>query len=174
MFLAAVARIRGRIALVAAIFASLMLGSSAFAQVKPGETITAETSTKVKDLLPPGVYYKVQKGMSMHIVPAERCDWPPPYKDATEKYSAQVRLTDDHRSLIGYVAGQPFPLLDPNDPTVATKIVWNNVFRPITTDDYDLRFYDCDTAMQAKGGADASGRVLPDWSLCGIQPGGTH
>jgi hypothetical protein len=89
--------------------------------------------------------------MSMQIVPAERCDWPPPYKDATEKYSAQVRLTDDHRSLIGYVAGQPFPLLDPNDPTVATKIVWNNVFRPITTDDYDLRFYDCDTAMQSKG-----------------------
>ena len=91
--------------------------------------------------------------MSMQIVPAERCDWPPPYKDATEKYSAQVRLTDDHRSLIGYVAGQPFPLLDPNDPTVATKIIWNNVFRPITTDDYDLRFYDCDTAMQVQGRA---------------------
>jgi len=34
---------------------------------------------------------------------------------------------------------------------VATKIIWNNVFRPITTDDYDLRFYDCDTAMQSKG-----------------------
>jgi hypothetical protein len=47
--------------------------------------------------------------------------------------------------LIGYVAGQPFPLLDANDPYVANKIIWNNVFRPITTDDYDLRFYDCDS-----------------------------
>ena len=33
----------------------------------------------------------------MNIVPSERIDWPPPYKDATEKYSSQVRLTNDHR-----------------------------------------------------------------------------
>ena len=79
----------------------------------------------------------------MDIVPTERVDWPPPYKDATEKYSSQVRLTDDHRSLVGYVAGQPFPLIDTNDPQVGTKIMWNNVFRPISTDDYDLRFFDC-------------------------------
>ena len=142
---------RGKIAVVGAIFASILFVASAHAQVKPGDLITAETANKVKDLVPPGVYYKVEKGMSMKVVPAERCDWPPPYRDATEKYSAQVRLTDDHRSVLGYVAGQPFPLLDPNDPTVATKIIWNNVFRPITTDDYDLRFYDCDTAMQSKG-----------------------
>jgi len=42
------------------------------------------------------------------------------------------------------VAGQPFPFLDPNDPSIATKIIWNNAFRPITSDDYDLRFYDCE------------------------------
>ena len=47
--------------------------------------------------------------------------------------------------VIGYVAGQPFPLIDANDPDAATKIVWNNVFRPITSDDYDLRYFDCDT-----------------------------
>ena len=122
---------RGKIAFVAAMFASILFGASAYAQVKPGDLVTAETAIKVKDLVPPGVYYKVARGMSMKVVPAERCDWPPPYKDATEKYSAQVRLTSDHRSLIGYVAGQPFPMLDPNDPTVATKIMWNNVFRPI-------------------------------------------
>jgi len=51
----------------------------------------------------------------------------------------------------GYVAGQPFPLIDANDPDVANKIVWNNVFRPITTDDYDLRFYDCDTSYERRG-----------------------
>ena len=42
------------------------------------------------------------------------------------------------------MAGQPFPFLDPNDPSIATKIIWNNAFRPITSDDYDLRFYDCE------------------------------
>ena len=80
---------RGRIAVVGAIFASILFVASAHAQVKPGDLITAETANKVKDLVPPGVYYKVEKGMSMKVVPAERCDWPPPYKDATEKYSAQ-------------------------------------------------------------------------------------
>jgi Protein of unknown function (DUF1329) len=74
-----------------------------------------------------------------------RIDWPPPYKDATEKYASQVRLSKDHRTVVGYVAGQPFPLIDANDPDAATKVVWNNVFRPIQSDDYDLRYFDCDT-----------------------------
>ena len=80
----------------------------------------------------------------MKIVPTERIDWPP-YKEATEKYASQVRLTTDRRSLVGYVAGQPFPLLDPNDPDIATKIMWNYFFRPVSTDDYDLRFFDCES-----------------------------
>src|SRR5580700_9895750 len=105
----------------------LALANVGYAQVKPGDFITSENAQKVKDLVSPGVYYKVEHGMSMKIIPTERVDWPPPYKDMTEKYSEQVRLTDDNRSLLGYVSGQPFPLLDVNDPQVATKIVWNTV-----------------------------------------------
>jgi Protein of unknown function (DUF1329) len=130
---------------------ALSFATAALAEVKPGDFITPQNATKVKDLVSPGVYYKVVHGMSMKIVPSQRVDWPPPYKDATEKYSSQVRLTPDHRSLVGYVAGQPFPLIDPNDPHVAEKIIWNNVFRPITTDDYDLRFYDCNSSYQKRG-----------------------
>ena len=115
------------------------------AGVKPGDFITPENGAQVRDLVSPGVYYKVQHGMTMKIVPTLRVDWPPPYKDATEKYSSQVALSKDHRTVVGYVAGQPFPLIDANDPDVATKIVWNNVFRPIQSDDYDLRYFDCDT-----------------------------
>ena len=115
------------------------------AGVKPGDIITADKAVQVSDLVSPGVYYKVQRGMTMKIVPTLRIDWPPPYKDATEKYSSQVTLSKDHRTVVGYVAGQPFPLIDANDPDVATKIVWNNVFRPIPSDDYDLRYFDCDT-----------------------------
>jgi hypothetical protein len=134
-----------------AVILSFFIGVPAYGQIKPGDMITAQTAAKVKDLVAPGVYYKVEHGMSMKIVPSQRADWPPPYKDATEKYSAQVRLSDDHRSVVGYVAGQPFPLIDPNDPYVGNKIIWNNVFRPITSDDYDLRFYDCDTEYEQKG-----------------------
>jgi hypothetical protein len=127
---------------------------SSYAQVKPGDFITPENASKVENLVGPGVYYKVQHGMTMKIAPTERVDWPPPYKDATEKYSSQVRLSQDKRSVVGYVAGQPFPLIDANDPDVAVKVVWNNVFRPITTDDYDLRFYDCDSSYTRNGPQD--------------------
>src|ERR1700689_2966221 len=98
----------------------------AYAQVKPGDFITPENAAKVQDLVGPGVYYKVSRGMTMKIVPTERVDWPPPYKDATEKYSSQVRLSQDKRSVVGFVAGQPFPLIDANDPDVAVKVIWNN------------------------------------------------
>jgi hypothetical protein len=101
----------------------------------------------VQELVSPGVYFKVLNGMTMKIVPSRRVSWPPPYWEATEKYSSQVRLSDDRRSLLGYVAGQPFPLLDSNDPDFATKIMWNNAFRPIASDDYDLRFFDCQSVQ---------------------------
>jgi Protein of unknown function (DUF1329) len=117
---------------------------SASAQVKPGDFITPQNASKVKDLVAPGVYYKVERGMTMKIIPSGRIDWPPPYQEATEKYADQVRLSPDKRSLTNYVAGQPFPFLDPNDPNVATKIIWNNVFRPLQTDDYDLRYFSCE------------------------------
>ncbi len=121
------------------ILALIFCSTPGYAQVKPGDLITPENAAKVKDLVAPGVYYKVERGMQMRIVPSQRVDWPPPYKDATEKYSSQVRLTQDHRSLLGFVAGQPFPLIDANDPDVGVKVIWNNVFRPITCSVRSLR-----------------------------------
>ena len=128
-----------------------LVAASANATVKAGDIIAPSNAAQVKDLVSPGVYYAVTHGMRMEILAPERIDWPPPYREATEKYSQQVRLTNDHRSMVGYVAGQAFPLIDPNDPYVATKIMWNNVFRPISTDDYDLRFYDCQSEYVRPG-----------------------
>jgi hypothetical protein len=129
----------------------ILVNSPALAQVKPGDFITPENASKVVGLVSPGVFSKVRYGMTMKIVTTERVDPPPPYHSATEQYAGQVRLSDDRRSLVGYVAGEPFPLIDPNDPEVANKIVWNSVFRPITTDDYDLRYYDCDSSFERHG-----------------------
>ncbi len=140
-----------KLAAAALVCGALMLCVSAQAGVQPGDAISAQNADKVQDLVSPGVYYMVKHDMRMHIVPSERVDWPPPYKEATEKYSAQVRLTADHRSLIGYAAGQPFPLIDSNDPNVAEKVIWNNVFRPIQSDDYDLRFFDCQSQYVSPG-----------------------
>ena len=76
--------------------------------------------------------------MQLNIIPSSKLDWPPPFKDATEQYSAQVSLGIDG-TIKNYVAGQPFPLVDPNDPQVATKVMWNYSFRPLYSDDADLR-----------------------------------
>jgi hypothetical protein len=129
-----------------------LLGFNAFAQVKPGDHISAKNAAMVKDLVSPGTYYAVTRGMGMDIVASQRVDWPPPFKIATEQYSSQVQLSADHRTVLGYVAGQPFPLLDPNDPYVATKIMWNSNFRPIATDDADLRFFECQVTQFNPGG----------------------
>jgi len=51
----------------------------------------------------------------MKIVPTGHLDWPPPYKEATERYSPQVSLGSDGE-LKGYRRRLPFPLVDANAP----------------------------------------------------------
>src|ERR1700720_2384847 len=147
---------------VLAVLSFIAIAAVARAEVKPGDAITQANASKVKDLVSPGVYYKVENGMSMKIVPSGLIDWPPPYKEATEKYSGQVRLSRDNRSLVGYVAGQPFPLIETNDPQAPSKIMWNNVFRPLLTDDYDLRFYDCESVY---GGQNKPNNVIQYYQI---------
>src|SRR5258708_13324412 len=127
-----------------------IFSSTGWAQVKSGDFIPPDKAYKVKDLVSPGQYLRVMHGMTIQVTPTERIDWPPPYKDATEKYSSQVRLTPDHRSLIGYVAGEPFPIIDANDPNAGTKVMWNVAFRPTSSDQYDLRWFDCDSVYWGK------------------------
>jgi hypothetical protein len=117
----------------------MLVGTSSLnAQVKPGDVITKDNASKVQNLLSPGNLVMVQQGMQLNIVASEKLEWPPPYKAATEKYSSQVHLLPDG-TLQNYVAGQPFPLVDPNDPQIAAKILWNFSFRPLYSDDADLR-----------------------------------
>src|SRR5580658_3225908 len=116
-----------------------VFGAPALAAVKPGDHITKDNASQVQDLVSPGNYILVQQGMQLNIIPTSKLDWPPPFKDATEQYASQVAINPDG-TIKNYVAGQPFPLVDPNDPQVATKVMWNYSFRPLYTDDADLRF----------------------------------
>ena len=130
----------------------LMLGllvtyrvAAAGADVEPGDVIGKANAEKVKGLTSPGLYWCVQHGLPMHVVAPRKLEWPVAYKEATEKYWAQVRLSDNGRRLEGYVAGAPFPRIDPSDPLVATKLVWNYNFKSINNDDFDLHDFDADT-----------------------------
>ena len=115
-------------------FAVLSIANSPCAGVSPGDTITKDQADKVADLVSPGNLILVKQGMTMKIVPTDRLEWPPPYKSATEKYSAQVQLAPDG-TLKNYMAGLPFPLVDANDPNAALKVMWNFSYRPLYTDD---------------------------------------
>lgn len=139
------AAVRVLMVVAALLFVLATSPRGASAQVKPGDFITPDNAAKAKDLVPPGVYPRILHGMTIKVVPTGRIEWPPPYTEATEKYSSQVRLSPNKRSLVGYVAGQPFPMIDPNDPEAGTKVMWNVTFRPISSDDYDLRWFDCDS-----------------------------
>jgi hypothetical protein len=138
-------------AIAAAITLCLSAATARAAGPKPGDVIDASNAEAVRNLVSPGVFYMVQHGMRMKIVAPTIIQLPPPYMEATEKYSGQVRLSPDHRSLEGYVAGRPFPLLDPNDPYIAIKLAWNKHYIPIETDDYDLRFFGCESAYIRPG-----------------------
>ena len=129
---------RFRALVMTLIFLAAAYGTSS-AAVKPGDSITKDNASQVQDLVSPGNYVLVQRGMTMHVIASDKLEWPPPYKTASEKYASQVSLTSDGE-LAGYVAGLPFPLLDPNDPQMATKVMWNFSFRPLYSDDADLRF----------------------------------
>jgi hypothetical protein len=129
-----------QLAAYAAIAMSLLLTPipATAASVKPGDLITPENAAAVDGLVSPGNLVLVRQGMRLKIVAPQRLEWPPPYKTATEKYSPQVRL-NDKGELENYVAGQPFPIIDPNDQQAATKVMWNFSYRPQYTDDVDIR-----------------------------------
>jgi hypothetical protein len=125
--------------------AAVTLAAPARADVQPGDIITKANVDKVKDLISPGVEWCVKHGMAMKIVPYKKVEWNKAFREATEKYSGQVKLAPDGRSLTGHVAGLPFPNIDPNDPQIALKIMWNFEYKPYATDDEDLRNFDSDT-----------------------------
>jgi hypothetical protein len=115
------------------------------ADVQPGDVITKANADKVKDMLSPGMFWCVQKGLPMKIVATKPIPWAKVYKEATEKFSGQVKIGSDGLKLENYVAGQPFPTIDTADKLAPIKIMQNFNFRPGNYDDLDLRNFDADT-----------------------------
>jgi hypothetical protein len=136
------------------VLALLVFGvvGAARADVSPGDTVGPDSADKVKDLISPAMMWCVKRGWPMKIVAPKRIEWPQAYKEATEKYSGQVKLSADGNDVENYVAGLPFPTIDPNDPQVAQKIMWNYSYNSLTTDDVDLRNFDADTGSIADRG----------------------
>ncbi len=99
-------------------------GTATFPSLPPGTTIEASNLSSFASLVPSALAFAIQHGLKVHVTPTQRIAWPPAYREATEHYSAQVRL-DDHDTMQNYVAGLPFPLIDASDPKAAVKIAYN-------------------------------------------------
>jgi len=130
-----------------ALFGLSLLGlpGAVRADVQPGDVIGQGNVEKVRDLVTPGLEWCIRHGMPLTIVEPRKVEWPAEYKEATEKYSRQVKLSEGGLTISNYVAGLPFPEIDPNDPMAALKIMFNYEHKPAITDDLDLRNFDADT-----------------------------
>jgi hypothetical protein len=124
--------------------AAVLAAAPGHAQVQPGDVITKTNADKVKDLTSPGMFWCVQHGWPMKIVEAKPIPQRKAFKEATEKFSGQVKLGPDGLGLQNYVAGQPFPTIDTNDKLAPIKIM-HNFSMQVTIDDLDLRNFDADT-----------------------------
>jgi hypothetical protein len=116
---------------------SLAIGATTPAMAEkptPGTVITKENYETFKEVLNPTLEYFLRNGMEIPVVEYQKYEWPPAYKEATEKYSGQVTLSSDGRDMQNYVAGAPFPNIDVNDPQAATKWMWNHEQKTTYTD----------------------------------------
>jgi len=106
---------RSRRAWSCGVAATLLLGTTgaAPAEVQPGETISKDNLDKAAELVSPGVKWCIERGLKLKIVPYKKIEWNKAFREATEKYSGQVTLGADGRSIENHVAGLPFPKLDP-------------------------------------------------------------
>ena len=121
------------------------------AEVNPGDVITKAEAARVKALVSPGVLWLVERGMDLKIIAHERSQDPPAYREATEKFSAQVKLRPDGvLDESTYVAGRPFPMIDANDPDAAAKIMYNFERSRAFTDDVTARLFDAETGSIVK------------------------
>src|SRR6266852_6202410 len=83
----------------AAAFALAIFPTAVRADVAPGDKITEQNIDKVKDLISPGMEWVIKHGWPITISETKRIEWPKAYKEATEKYASQVKLTPDLRNI---------------------------------------------------------------------------
>jgi hypothetical protein len=115
------------------------------AEPKPGERLSQENWQEAKDLLPDAVLHRFQDGSyqaSMATLPD--LSWGKKFKAASETNEGKFSI-DAEDSLIAtatkayppFLYGYPFPKVDPKDPQVAAKVVYDFSYTLLQADDAD-------------------------------------
>jgi hypothetical protein len=96
--------------------------------IRPGMTIDKTNYQVANTVLPPEILRYLQAG-DFTITVQETTDMPlrQEYIQVTLAHSPHVEVGED--TLKNYVAGLPFPLIDPQDPRAGEKVAWNHRYR---------------------------------------------
>src|SRR3989442_8371986 len=126
----------GLYSLFAAVLVISTAGPGWAADVKPGDVITKDNMATYAELISPTVRFLLEQGLKIQVADPvyKKIEWPKAYKEATEKYSGQVKISANGGEIYNYVAGMPFPNVDVNDPLAGFKAMWNMEHKPIYID----------------------------------------
>lgn len=109
-----------------------------------GTVVSIKNMERYKHLLGPSIQWSVARGATLDVIDPRPIPMEPFRAEATQRYSAQVKLAADKRSIQNYVSGIPFPFVNDEDPDAAVKMMFNMESR-VNYDDLDIRNFTCDT-----------------------------
>jgi hypothetical protein len=78
-------------------------------------------------------FWKIPPEASLEVAATVKIGLPRKYREDTEKYHNQVKLVQagEGYTLSGYVAGLPFPDINPSDPQAGVKLIYDNYYNYI-------------------------------------------
>ena len=101
--------------------------------IKPGDVIGPDNWQRVQGMAGENLLRRIKQGYTLRIKEAKSRRPPKEFIEATERYSGKVGLSSNGE-VLNYVAGLPFPNLNPNDGQAGTKVAWNMYWRWIGDD----------------------------------------
>ena len=139
--------------------ATFMLASSVGAAELPAGTVVSAVNLDAMlndtfdghvlvDVIPESMRFLIRKyALQIKLKKINKLPVDDSYYRATEKYSGQVEIDPTTKLLKNYVAGTPFPTVDPTDPLSGYKVMWNNFYYfsisgPSLDGDYDQLLID--------------------------------
>jgi hypothetical protein len=132
--------------LISVFLFGLLSSPVAWAELKPGDTLSHENWQEAKGLLPDSVLRRFQDGSyraQVIVLPAS-LGWGSKFKTASEtnagKFSVDAAdsLTDNiTHAYPAFLYGYPFPQIEPTDPQAAAKVMYNFSYTLMQADDAD-------------------------------------
>jgi Protein of unknown function (DUF1329) len=90
-------------------------------------------SLGLRSLMSQKYFWKVPADAVLEVAPTVKIGLPRKYREDTEKYHNQTKLIQkgEGYTIGGYVAGMPFPDIDPKDPLAGVKLIYDNYYNYI-------------------------------------------